>query len=786
MQSQEHNSFISSIKAHAILPEWGWIPKSKLTKLVCESKKHQVLGEVMSGKRQPFQHQQELMKTIGGFLDTHKIGQPGLMISYQTPTGSGKTSSMLLLQDYLRKQYPGYTLVIGSPATLMSRSIHEMEAQYDSNYWSAFLAENGEYRVFRPFSSMKNALRARVKWQGIIREDDKNFMGEKTTKDEDIKIKRHPLLSQQFSQEDRFRKKADDAVPNVILSDIFAIRKLLQELHQKDAPDKFPGWIRLDSMILFIDEPNMGIINPVIQNCIQEILQLKPLVTVLASATLGDWDTIPEWWRGAPGKLHIISGSAYEQPCLEMLRVDDEISRIHQLTPLDCCNSPKQLGENMRSLNTRQHAAILRYFTPEQICQLTGMEYSKTGTNISDLRKNHLLPLLKNPSENILNVLKPDKTGTPYSRLRSALSKTGMTLIASMNPHKTAMELCSFKSEEEYFAAKHEMQNRIRNAISAEKKRQKLIDRLANSKNSRDDGIEADDMPPPIRIKIGRTELFTDELTAILEDNDIDTLLFLENGIVISTASSNNTARSLFQRAILSLPENILEATDRRPPIYCLITDYSGIFGIDCVGIKRVIILDDLAELLSQDDIIQATGRIRNNGQILMISTNTICKLFGFQTNDWNGMIDDTFAYHLNTMPNNTINEQKAILRALNTRSFAGTVFTPEEIAFKLFLSFATRPDWRKFSRLWSTGYFNEHSVFPDVENCRSDLYLKMFHSKLHQFTEPLNCLVYMYKNMDFDLEDTQAWLRDNIPSEKLRGFKEFMDFVEDEEDGDD
>ena len=118
------DKFITSIKSNATMPGWGWRARSDLTKAVRETDKHSILADVMNGRLPPYPHQQELITKV-----SEQLGKPPhtkLNISYQTPTGSGKTSSLLLLQDHLRKNFPDVVLIMGAPATLLARAIPEM------------------------------------------------------------------------------------------------------------------------------------------------------------------------------------------------------------------------------------------------------------------------------------------------------------------------------------------------------------------------------------------------------------------------------------------------------------------------------------------------------------------------------------------------------------------------------------------------------------------------------------------------------------------------------------
>jgi len=778
------SDFIKSIKAHAILPGWGWLPKPNLVKAVCETEKYKTLQSVTSGDLPPYPHQKELIDSIEAHLGSST--NEALMIGYQTPTGSGKTFSFLLLQHHLRKNFPDTVVIMGAPSTLISRAVHEMEGQHESNYWSMFLTENGEYQVLRPFSSMKNVRRERKKWQGCVAEDDEQFRGKKSNANADEIKKRDPTITQQFYQAESARTKAGDAVPNVIMADIFAIRKLMQELDEPFVHEKIkmPKWLRKQNMVLFIDEPNMGIFNDDIQSCMQEILTRKPFVTVLASATLGDWNTIPAWWRGSPGRLQIISSSPFEQPCLKLLRTDEEVMRTHEMTPLDLCKTPEELKDTMSQLNHRQHAAIMRYFTKEQIFKLTdAIPNALPDLSMAVLRENHLLPLLHSPHDDMLTRLEKDKTGEKYTKFRNVLSKTGMSLIAAFDPYKTAMELCGYKTQEEYFEAKHTMQSKVRNAIAAEAKRLKALEKASKSKRRGDDDGYEEDEPSTTHVKIGRAEMTISELEEIMHDNDIDTMLFLENGIVINTSSANRTARQLFQRAVLSLPEKMLDASTKRPAIHCLVTDYSGIFGIDCAGIRRVIILDDLAKFLSQDDIIQATGRVRRDGQILVMSTATAAKLLAFPDHDWTHMATQTITNKLSQMPQSSIQEQRLILRDLHSMSFAGVTYTPDELVFKIFLDMVSHLEFKQFVRPWTDGLFDSNWDFKDIPK-----YMQMFQKKKSHptFISPPAALIYMYNVLDFDLVSMQGWIRENAAPDELKMYRKFLEFIEESSDEED
>lgn len=785
--------FIKSIKSNATLPGWGWWVRPELTKAVRETDKHRILTDVMNGRLPPYPHQQELITLVSKHLEKSSTA-PKLNISYQTPTGSGKTSSLLLLQDHLRKNYPDVVLVMGAPATLLSRAIPEMEAQYESNYWMMSQIENGEYRVVRPKSSMINVRREKKKWQGIIKEDDDSFTGKKTTTRPNENKERDPTITQQMWQANQHRARARDPIPNVILADIFAIRKMLQEManpvqlvmpNANGEPDRptLPNWLRRDNMVLFLDEPNMGIINPDIQVCIQDILVLKPSVCILASATLGDWATIPEWWQGSAGELHIISSSPFEQPCLELLNANLDVRRIHKMTPIDLINSQAELHASVQQLNTRQRATIARYFTREQIVALTG---ANNQLPLSELRETHLVPFLAATlTEQKIDALKKlshDSVGETCARLRNCLNKSGMTLVAALNPFQTAMDLCGFKSEADYFKAKHDMQSLGRNTISAEQKRLKAQERAAKAKHRDEDAYSDEDDDRITRVKVGRVELTAAEMEDILHDNDIDTLIFLAHGIVVSSDGANRTARKLFQRAVLSLPESLLEATTKRPPIHCLITDYSGIFGIDCAGIKRVILMEDLATLLTPDDIVQATGRVRREGQILVLNPQTAAKLLGFTQHDWDSIVTDKITSILSAKPHSNLQKQKAIIRELRSQSFAGIVYTPEELLFKVFLQFVSKPDFKSIVKHWTAGLFDCNWDFSEI-----DKYMRMF--KKQQLTDnsvanSVAALCYMYNIIDFDLIAMQNWLKQNSTQDELRMYAKFMEFVEEPESG--
>lgn len=790
MNTTSQDKFISSIRLNATMPSWCWRARSDLTKAVRETDKHRILTDVMSGRLPPYPHQQELMTMVTQHLNLPP--RECLNISYQTPTGSGKTSSLLLLQDHLRKTFPDAILVMGAPTTLLSRAIPEMEAQHESNYWNMFQIDNGEFRVVRPNSSMLNVRREKKKWQGIIKEDDESYTGKKTVIRPNESKERHATITQQMWQANQQRARVQDPVPNVILADIFAIRKMLQEIvnpvklempNEKGDHDRpvLPGWLRRENMVLFLDEPNMGIANPEIQTCIQDILALKPNVTILASATLADWTNIPDWWRGAPGRLHIISSSPFEQPCLEMLNANLDVQRVHKMTPIDLTQTTSELAETFTQLNMRQRATVARYFSREQIVALTG---ANKDLPLAELRAQYLLPYLVSGEQPSGKSLSPDQTGEPCSRLRNCLSRSGMTLVAALNPFQTAMDLCGFKTENDYFKAKHDMQSLARNTISAEQKRQKAVERAAKSKHRDKDAYSDEDEDRITRVKVGRVELTAAEMEDIIHDNDVDTLIFLAHGIVVSSQGANRTARKLFQRAVLSLPESVLESSTKRPPIHTLVTDYSGIFGIDCAGIKRVVIMEDLSTLLTPDDIVQATGRVRREGQILVLNPNTAAKLLGFTQHDWYEIASDTISEYLATKPSRTSQDQRGILKELRNKSFAGIIYTHEELLFKVFLHLAFSHEFKTLVKPWTGGIFEFDWDFKETDKFMRMLQHKQnIHANKDTVSESrmdlLAVVSYMYNVLDFDLVKMQNWLKQNAPPNDLRVVAKFMEFVE-------
>jgi hypothetical protein len=452
------------------------------------------------------------------------------------------------------------------------------------------------------------------------------------------------------------------------------------------------------------------------------------------------------------------------------------------MTPIDITQSPDEIHVSFQQLNTRQRATIARYFTLEQITALTGAD---TRLPLAELRENYLVPFLASTTTDqkigAIKKLTPDLVGEHCARLRNCINKSGMTLVAALNPFQTAIDLCGFKSEDDYFKAKHDMQSLGRNTISAEQKRRKAQERAAKSKHRDEDAYSDEDDDRITRVKVGRVELTAAEMEDILHDNDIDTLIFLAHGIVVSSDGANRTARKLFQRAILSLPELLLETSAKRPPIHTLVTDYSGIFGIDCAGIKRVILMDDLAALLTPDDIVQATGRVRREGQILVLNPRTAAKLLGFTQHNWDSIMTDKITSILSSKPHSNLQEQKAIIRELRTQPVAGIVYTPEELLFKVFLQFVSKPDFKSAIKTWSVGIFGCDWNFGET-----DKYMLMFktQSQSGQFSENLlAALCYMYNIIDFDLLAMQNWLKQNSTQEELRMYAKFMEFVEEPSD---
>jgi hypothetical protein len=622
--------------------DWDSIDNKYLINNVRKSTAYTIFTDIVTKKQydglRP--HQQELFDHINNHLN----GPIPLRIVYSTPTGSGKTFSSMLLQKLLLKSRRPMPLLIYSVPTkeILKRVGSDCEA-HGINYWTAGKIGT-DYFIRRPYSIRNSKENA-----GQLRGD------------------MYYQLLLTIAQSKRF----EDKIPGrceVILADIEATAKLLEVLSQPDdvlnaikltsfgnpneelkpchklildginnpeTRHKYTSWLNPENTILFFDEPNMGIhISPDVLAIVKRITSNYPHISILASATMKNWESLPEWWHGSPGrraKYHTISSMAFSLPVAELGLITDNYKKSHAISAFDLFNNHADFISYMSQINDISMGQLLRHFTEKQVTSsnITSSADAKKAFNtpdtLQDFRQTVLKQYLNTIDEHGFNTTRDtwsNYKGTEISSLNDNISTTGITLIATHHPHKIAYLLTKMKDDAEWNDEIHNVRRITKHAQNIQKEREREFAKAEKLKKKRQKDEDAEDGEPehtPVKCKFGRLELYVDELNELSEQS----LVFLSKGIAISSPDADPGIKLQFQRAIYSRPETLTVL----PDIHILVVDYASIYGLDCPGVDKIILCDDLGDLLNQDDIIQFIGRLRRKGDAVFMNFKNMVKI---------------------------------------------------------------------------------------------------------------------------------------------------------------
>jgi hypothetical protein len=670
--------------------DWDSIDNKHLINSVRKSTAYTKFNDIIIGKEgaSPRAHQQELFSHV----EKHLLIPDDLRIIYSTPTGSGKTFSSMLLQKQILKRCRPTPLLIYSVPTkeILKRVGSDCEA-HGINYWTAGKI-GSDYFIRRPYS-VRNCKENAGQQRG------------------DMYYQLLLTIAQSIRFEDKNPGRCD-----VILADIDATAKLLEVLQQPDdilneiklisfgtadeklkpshklmldeinnpvTRQKYTAWLRPENTVLFFDEPNMGIhISPEVLNIVKRIISHLPHIAILASATLKNWDALPEWWKGQtkPNKkcaYHTISSMAFSLPIAELSLITETNS--HKLSPFDLFNCHGDFAKYISQTNEISMGQLFRHFTKQQIESITATKlFTDDPSTITRIRQTLLKDKITNISEDTFDNYR--NTWTNYKgyappTLTDNVSKSGITLIASCDPYKTAKLLTHLDTEQEWNDAIHTVRKIIKHAQSRLKtqEREKAKAEKLRKKRDKDEYADPSDSDmPPIKCTFGKLELFADELNDITEES----LVFLSKGIAISSPDADPGIKLQFQRAIYSKPEDM----HILPEINILVVDYASIYGLDCPGVDKIILCDDLGNLLDTDDIIQFIGRLRRTGSATFMSFANMIKILG---NKYDPTCPNTLLRNdiITNLPMLTNKDQSVqVFRKLVKRIYNGIVFDQETI----------------------------------------------------------------------------------------------------------
>jgi hypothetical protein len=681
--------------------DWDSIDNKHLINSVRKSTAYTTFNDIINNKEgvtlRP--HQQELFAHV----EKHLAVPNDLRIIYSTPTGSGKTfSSMLLQKQILKRRRPTPLLIYSVPTKEILKRVGSDCEAHGINYWTAGKIGT-DYFIRRPYSvrnSKENAgqQRGNMYYQLLL------------------------TIAQSVRFEDKISGRCD-----VILADIEATAALLEVLQQSDevlnevkltsfgtadeklkpshklildeinnpaTRQKYTAWLNPENTILFFDEPNMGIhISPEVLSIVQRIANHFPHIAILASATLKNWDALPEWWKGQTNlntntttntttnpttntttkcTYHTISSMAFSLPIAELGLITQ--SNTHAISPFDLFNNHADFVKYITQINDISMGQLFRHFTKQQIEHLTDTKlYTDDPATLNTTRQYSLKGILKTIDADTFNMYRnawSNYKGYAAPTLTDNVSRTGITLIASYDPYKTAKLLTQLDTEQSWNDAIHTVRKIIKNAqtrLKTQEREQEKAEKLRKKRDKDEDADPADSDMPPIKCKFGKLELYADELDGITEES----LVFLSKGIAISAPDADPGIKLQFQRAIYSKPEDM----HTLPEVNILVVDYASIYGLDCPGVDKIILCDDLGNLLNSDDIIQFIGRLRRTGNATFMSFDNMAKILG---NTYNPDTPTTLLNNdvISSLSMITDKEQSLqVFKKLCKRVYNGTVF---------------------------------------------------------------------------------------------------------------
>ncbi|GLC46094.1 hypothetical protein PLESTB_001033400 [Pleodorina starrii] len=627
-------------------------------------------------------HQQEILDMVDNHLRGAEEGALSqaarrrlrpLHVILSTPTGSGKTFTAVMMHLHVlrdrereatrgsvgagrgaaggasggcagedRSGHPQTILVYSVPTKQVLKRVGQECEAHGVVYWTA--ARDGDfYQVRRPYS-------IRTKRGG-------GSTGAGT-------------MRQQLEENAKRGAMFDDlggGKPDVIIADIYATAALVQTASEAPADEFY----RSSNLVLYLDEPNMGIhLDREVRCVVRQIMAFAPPTTILASATLPDWDELPAWWKGsgAAGATHVvISQEPYELPTCRLSVLDEVSGQLVAVSPLELFDDATQLATTLER-SPRARVLLLRYFTPEQANMLLGLAaeppaqpaaaaaaangvegqaaangdaangeeaveddaWKILDQDVRGLRSELLEPELvrlaaQQPPERfeeLREAWRQPPQQLPSGEMRDVLSKQGVTLVATLEPRSLALQLAGKAADPERWAREaREVRAKVREAAAAKRAADKARERAAKRGDEdggraggRDDGLAG---AGRVSLRPGLV-VWADEADDVADD---DTLVMLSKGVAYTASREvEPLVKRLYQQALLYVPER----AGTRPPLHTLVVDYSAVYGTDCPAVDTIVLCADLGEQLSWEDHQQFMGRLRRDGAVVYPSLDLL------------------------------------------------------------------------------------------------------------------------------------------------------------------
>ena len=225
-----------------------------------------------------------------------------------------------------------------------------------------------------------------------------------------------------------------------------------------------------------------------------------PVAAVLASATLGPWEGLEQWWRGpVPARQITISLEPYDLPMSTLNVWSEEKSSLAPISPLGIFDNYVEFQRIMQDV--RMPTLLLRHLTSRQGNDLMGIkgpggDWNKIQGDVKSLR-HAVEPIFKGLSYEDFTRLKKEWAtgeGAPKKQdgIRSALSKEGVTMVGCIDPRKVAMILAGYLDREEWTKDVHKLNNKLKEAERMMKESAKA-EKKAKKKDEEEEAQMGDD-----------------------------------------------------------------------------------------------------------------------------------------------------------------------------------------------------------------------------------------------------------------------------------------------------
>jgi len=580
-------------------------------------------GAQSGGIARMYKHQHDLLEELDTHFtaiarataDSKKLPLP-LHVVLSTPTGSGKTFTALMVHlRLLKTKHPNVILLYSVPTKQVLKRVGQECEAHAAPYWTAARDSSGDgsmHQVRRPYS-----IRDRARNRKAMRA--KAAIGEKMSAGSGT------VESQlEYAADIGYKLKDHGAgKPDIIIADLNTTAALLKAAHAA----KDTCFYHQNNLLLYFDEPNMGIhLDPNVLGVVSTIQQHMPIAAVLASATLGPWEGLEQWWRGpVPARQITISLEPYDLPMSTLNVYNTDASTVAPVSPLGIFANYAEFQRTMA--DHRLPCLLLRHLTGRQGNDLLGIkgpggDWDKVQADVKSLRV-AVEPIFKGLSYADFTRLKAlwaagEGGARKVEGIKGALSKEGVTMVGCIDPRKVAFALAGYANREEWTASVHNLNAKLKEGERMMKEQSKQKDK--KKKEEEEEAMMGDEEGGQVGLITLRPMLKVTVAEAL--DSDIDTLVMLSKGIAYACGSGTEPmVKRLYNQALLTVPDSL---KGRAPPLNVLVVDYSSIYGTDCPAVDTLLLQEDLGRLLAWEDLQQFLGRLRRDGTAIFYSLRTL------------------------------------------------------------------------------------------------------------------------------------------------------------------